>query len=155
MTVREYLTQGYLLEQRIACDMRKAEAARALAASVSAPLTDGVCISTSPAGEARFVRVLERGEEMEERVAAELDLLLNLKEQMDGVIRSVPGEDFRLLLQCRYTQHMSWACIAGLLGISRNTALAWHKTALSRAVLPENPIDIRLFPGGPLPEPTC
>ena len=40
MTVREYLSQGYMLEQRIACDMRKAEAARTLAASIPSPRTD-------------------------------------------------------------------------------------------------------------------
>lgn len=155
MTVQEYLSQGYLLEQRIACDMRKAEAARALAASIPSSLTDGVRVRTSQAGEARFVGVLERVEEMEDRVAAELDLMLSLKEQMENVIRSVPGEDLRLLLTCRYMEHKSWPYIAEVLNICRNTAYAWHKTALSRAVLPENPIDIRLSPGGLLPAPAC
>ena len=85
MTVREYLSQGYMLEQRIACDMRKAEAARTLAASIPSPRTDGIRVNTSPSGDAPFVRVLERVEEMEAQVAADLDLLLSIDRHPTGI----------------------------------------------------------------------
>jgi DNA-directed RNA polymerase specialized sigma24 family protein len=156
MTVREYLSQGYMLEQRIACDMRKAEAARTLAASIPSPRTDGIRVNTSPSGDAPFVRVLERVEEMEAQVAADLDLLLSLKDQMEQVIRSVPGEELRLLLFCRYMEHKTWPDIAMILNVSRNTAHSWHKTALEQVVLPESAIDIRSFTGSSaLPAPAC
>ena len=143
MTAREYLSQGYLLEQRIACDMRRAEAARALAASIpeSWKVRDRVC--TSAAGEAPFVRTLERVYAMERKINAELNLLVSLKEQMDGVIRSVQGEELRILLTCRYMEHRSWPEIADILNICLSTTRVWHKTALSGVVLPDDPIDIR------------
>ena len=147
MTVREYLSQGYLLEQRIACDMRRAAAARALADSIPSPRADRDRVCASPAGEAPFVRVLERVEAMEEQITAELDLLLSLKEQMDRVIRSVPEESLRLLLAFRYMDHQSWPEIAEALRVSRSTVYAWHNAALARVVLPEAAIDIREIRG--------
>lgn len=147
MTVREYLSQGPLLEQRIACSLRKKEAARALAASISVPCPDGIRISSSRAREASFVRVLERVDVMERQIAAELELLLALREQMERVIRSVPGEEkYRLVLTCRYLEHKTWLETAGVLGITRNTVHVWHEAALARAVLPEDAIDIRRSP---------
>ena len=71
MTAREYLSQAYLLEQRIASDIRKAESVRALASSLSLPAADTVRVSASPSGEASFIRILEKAEAIEERIAAE------------------------------------------------------------------------------------
>ena len=142
MTAREYLSQAYLLEQRIASDIRKAESVRALASSLSLPAADTVRVSASPSGEASFIRILEKAEAIEERIAAEVNLLLNLQEQMERVIRTVPGEDLRLILSYRYMEHRTWPEIAESLHISRNTARARHETALNRIILPEDLIDI-------------
>ena len=146
MTVREYLSQVYLLEQRIACDTRLVKQARALADSISSPRADRERVCTSPAREAPFVRALERAEAMEEKIAAELNLLLSLKEQTDRMIGSLPTEDMRLILILRYMEHKQWPEIADMLNISRNTARARHDTALSRLVLPDHPVDIRNDP---------
>ena len=58
MTAREYLSQGSLLEQRIAGNMRRAEAMRALAASVSSPAADTVRVLSFSSGEAPFIRAV-------------------------------------------------------------------------------------------------
>ena len=81
---------------------------------------------------------------------------MSLKDQMEQVIRSVPGEELRLLLFCRYMEHKTWPDIAMILNVSRNTAHSWHKTALEQVVLPESAIDIRSFAGNSvLPAPAC
>ena len=56
MTAREYLSQAGQLEQRIAGNMRRAEAMRALAASVSSPAADAVRVLSFSSGEAPFIR---------------------------------------------------------------------------------------------------
>ena len=149
MTAQEYLTQGYRLEQCIACDMQKLEDAQALARSIPSTLADRARVCSSPAREAPFVRALERAEAIREKVTAELDLLLALKEQMERVISSVPGEELRLILTYRYMEHKTFPEIADSLNISRNTARARHGTALSRLALPAHPIDIRHPAGTP------
>ena len=147
MTAQEYLSQGYRLEEYIACDMQRLEEARDFARSIPSPRADGNRVSTSLAGEAPFVRAVERANAMEEKIKAELDLLLALKEQMERVISSVPGEELRLILTYRYMEHKTFPEIADSLNISRNTARARHGTALSRLALPAHPIDIRSFRG--------
>ena len=97
MTVQEYLSQGYRLEEYIASDMQRLEEARDFARSIPSPRADGNRVSSSLAGEAPFVRAVERANAMEEKIKAELDLLLALKEQMEHVISSVPGEELRLI----------------------------------------------------------
>ena len=143
MTAQEYLSQGNLLEQRIACDMQRLEMARELVNSIRSSCTDGVRVCTSRPREAPFVRAMERAETIKRRIAAELDLLLALKQQMEFVISAVPGEEFRLILVFRYLEHKSFPEIAELMNISRNTVRARHDRALSRLVLPDCPIDIR------------
>ena len=145
MTVQEYLSQGYRLEEYIACDMQRLENAQALARSIPSSLADGNRVCASPAREAPFVRALERAEAIREKVTAELDLLLALKEQMERVISSVPGEDLRLILTSRYMDHKTFPEIAKLLHISRNTARTRHDRALACLALPDRPISIREY----------
>ena len=142
MTAQEYLSQGYRLKEYIACDMQRLEAARDFARSIPSSFADRNRVCTSLAGEAPFVRAVERANAMEEKIKAELDLLLALKEQMERVISAVPGEELRLILTYRYMEHKTFPEIADSLNISRNTARARHSTALSRLALPDRPIDI-------------
>lgn len=142
MTAREYLCQGGLLEQRIASGIRRAEAMRALAASISTPAADAVRVLSSVSGEAPFIRALESAESLEEQAAADMELLLDLKDQMEQTICTVPEEKLRLVLACRYLEHMTWPEIAESLHISRGTVRARHDAALSLLILPDHPIDI-------------
>ena len=149
MTAQEYLSQGYRLEEYIASDMQRLEEARDFARSIPSPRADGNRVCTSCAGEAPFVRALEQANAMEEKIKAELDLLLALKEEMERVISAVPGQELRLILTSRYMEHKTFPEIADSLNISRNTARARHGTALSRLALPAHPIDIRHPAGTP------
>ena len=142
MTAREYLSQGGLLEQRIAGNMRRAEAMRALAASVSTPAADAVRVLSFSSGEAPFIRALEKAEALEEQAAADMDLLLDLKDQMEQTICTVPEEKLRLVLSFRYLERMTWPEIAESLHISRGTVRTRHEAALSLLILPDHPIDI-------------
>ena len=144
MTAREYLSQGYRLEQHIACDMLRAKTVRDFAMSIPSSFTDGDRVCTS-IREAPFVRALERAEAMEERIKAEMDLLLALKEEMERVISSLPGEELRMILTFRYMDNKTFPEIAKILHISRNTVRARHDRALSWLVLPDRLIDIRDF----------
>ena len=142
MTAREYLSQAGQLEQRIAGNMRRAEAMRALAASVSSPAADAVRVLSFSSGEAPFIRALEKAESLEEQAAADLDLLLDLKDQMEQAISTMQEEKLRQVLSCRYLERMTWAEISESLHISRSTVRVRHEAALSRFILPVHPIDI-------------
>ena len=143
MTMQEYLGQGRMLEKRIAYDVEKLKGIRLLALSVSGPNLSGAGVQTSPAGDAPFVRTLERIAEMQERISSEIDTLLSLREQMDRVIRQLPREDYQMLLAYRYMENMTWDEVSDRLLIGRTTAKEWHRAAMAMLTLPEEPIRIR------------
>ena len=132
MTAEEYLKQGRMLDQRIAYHLRKLEELRASVSSVSSLPLRPDKVQTSPTGDAPFVRALERIEELQERTDREIGMLIALKIQIDGVIRQLDREDYQLMLIYRDLLH------AGISTLKR-----WHRDALDRLVLPENPISVK------------
>ena len=143
MTAEEYLKQGRMLDQRIAYHLRKLEELRASVSSVSSLPLRPDKVQTSPTGDAPFVRALERIEELQERTDREIGMLIALKIQIDGVIRQLDREDYQLMLIYRYLEGMTWEEAADLLHAGVSTLKRWHRDALDRLVLPENPICVK------------
>lgn len=85
MTPREYLRQSYRLDQKINSDIAEAARLREMAASVGSPGFEEHYNPNRPT-EASFVRCLERVWEMEQTINAEIDKLVDLKEQIRSVI---------------------------------------------------------------------
>lgn len=140
MTVQEYLKQGVMLDHRITYDLDRLDQMRMLSVSVSAPSPDRERVQTSRSGDASFVRVLERIDEQAEKINREIDLLMDLRAQIDEVIGQLPSNQFRVLMAYRYQEGLSWKEITAALHIGRTTAMAWHQKALDMMKLPENPI---------------
>lgn len=149
MTVQEYLEQGKMLEHRIRYDLRKLKDLQALAYIVPPPVMEPTGVRAQRAGDAAFVRALARIGETQERVSREIDLLIALREQMDGVIRRLPREDYQLVLVYRYVENLTVAEVCDLLHIGRTTEKEWHRKALSMVSLPDDPIRISEIPGEP------
>jgi DNA-directed RNA polymerase specialized sigma subunit len=140
MTPEEYLQQAYRLDQRIRLDTEEVKRLRELSCSVSAIRYDKERVQTSHPADAPFVQALERLEELERKIACELNLLAELKEQIQEVIRALPSMDEQLILNYRYLCSMTWKEIGAELHIDRTTAFRWHDNALSHITLPENPV---------------
>ena len=129
MTVETYLKQGIFLDRRIKYQLQRIAELRA---------SDKV--QTSSTGEARFVKALEKVDEIQEQVNRELNDLLALKKQIEGVIHQVGNEEYELVLSYRYLQNKSWAEIADQLYVGKTTVKRWHGKAIQMIVLPEHPI---------------
>ena len=146
MSVDEYLKQGRMLDQRIRYHMRKLEELRAAACAVSAPRPRQDPVQASPTGDAPFVRTLERIEEMEERIDREICLLMELKEQIEDMIRKLDSWEYQLVLIYRYLEGMTWDEVGEKLAAGRTTLKRWHTKALSLLEMPEDPISIKVGP---------
>ena len=138
MTPKAYLNQAYRLEQRIRLDKEEIETLRALSTSVGSPGFEER-YNPNKATEAAFMKTLEKVSKYEEKVSRELDLLLKLKTEIQGVILAVPNMDERLVLTYRYLKNYTWARIGDELMADERTIRRWHNRALSHVVLPENP----------------
>jgi DNA-directed RNA polymerase specialized sigma24 family protein len=141
MRVKEYLHQAYRLDHRINSDIEEMTRLREMATSVSSPVF-GDKVQTSHIGEAPFVRCVEKIMALEAQINAEIDTLVDLKEQIRCVIDKVPDTDERMVLRYRYVHNYTWEQIGDELNADKSTVRRWHGNALLHAEMPENPIVI-------------
>ena len=95
MTSKEYLRQAFRLDQIINSDIEEAARLREMTETLSSPV---LCerIQTAHSGNAPFVSSLEKIMLLEEKINKEIDTLVDLKEQMRGVIAAVSDPNERL-----------------------------------------------------------
>ena len=141
MTVKDYLRQAYLLDQRINMDIKEKDELRRLAYSLSAPSLEERVQKTSP-NEATFTRTINKLIDMERKIDAEIDTLVDLRKQIHGVIDAVEEPNSKLVLRCRYIHNMSFAQIGDQMCVDKRTAMRWHDAALAQTKMPEKPIVI-------------
>ena len=141
MTVKEYLRQAYRLDNRINSNIKEMERLRDMARSVGSPSLEEK-YNPNRATEAPFVRCLEKVWELEREIDAEIDKLIDLKEQMRGVIAEVTDIDEQMVLRYRYIHNYTWEKIGDELHADRTTVYRWHNQALYHVKLPKNPIEI-------------
>lgn len=136
MTVKEYLRQAYRLDQRIDSHVAELEHLRDLSTRIQGSNL-GERVSCTRNTEASFTRVVDKIVDMQERINAEIDALVDLKAEMDIAIEQVSGVDERLLLRYRYINNNSWDSIAKALNVSSRTVHRIHASALQNFVVPE------------------
>ena len=140
MEIKNYLKQGRLLDLQINYHLEKLSKLRQTAYTISLPQISGCKVQNSQTGEAPFEKALERIETMEERINQEVDLLVALKEQIEGVIRELDNEEYQMVLIYKYLEGLSRGQIGDLLHIGKNTAKRWNLNALSQIKMPEKPV---------------
>lgn len=80
--------------------------------------------------------------DLEEKINKEIDLLVELKKEIRGVISTVEDTDERLVLKYRYIHNYTWEQIGNELHADSRTVRRWHGSALQHVRLPENPVEI-------------
>ena len=143
MDVQEYLKQGYLLDQRINYHLRRLEETKNMIDGVNSPLIRPDKVKTSPDGEAPYVKAYLKMAELNERINQEIDLLFDLRNQIDEVLRTVRSEKHRMVLLYRYIEGRTWEDIGIMLNADKSTVKRWHQEALQMVKMPENPIVIQ------------
>lgn len=141
MTPKEYLKQSYRLDQKINSDIAEAARLREMASSIGSPGFEEHYNPNRPT-EASFVRCLERVWELEQKINAEIDKLVNLKEQIRTVIDRVENPDEQLVLRYRYIHNWTWEQIGDALFADESTIRRWHGRALQHIAVPEDCIII-------------
>lgn len=139
MTAKEYLKQAYRLDHRINSDIAEMERLREMAASVSATDFKEHYNPNRPT-EAPFVHCLEKVFELQEKINAEIDNLIDLKDQMRDVIDKVANPDEQMVLRYRYIHNLTWEQIGDELCADESTVRRWHRQALNNVKVPESPI---------------
>lgn len=143
MNVKDYLKQGRLLDQRINYNLRRIKEMRDGLDGICSPQIKADKVQTSPDGDPAYVKIMIRISEMQERIDQEIDLLVDLRNQIDETVRTVDNEDYQMLLLYRYIENRTWENIGEQLGIDRSTVKRWHRTAIQKVIMPVKPIIIQ------------
>lgn len=141
MTAKEYLKQAYRLDQRINSGLAELARLREMAASIGSPNFEERYDPNCPA-EAPFVKALGKVWEMQERINAEVDKLVNLKEQIREAIDQVENPDEQMVLRYRYIHNYTWEQIGDELFADESTIRRWHGRALQHVTVPHDHIVI-------------
>ena len=135
MTAKEYLNQAYRLNERINSYLSELDDLRALASSIGGSSFEEKYGGTRPT-DAPFVRTIEKIDEMERGIAAEIERLISLKTEINTVIGSVYDKDEQTLLRYRYINCYDWNKIGMLLSVSLRSVHRIHASALKNFHVP-------------------
>ena len=128
MTAKEYLSQAYRIDQRINTKLMRISELRALAQKCT------VTYGGERVSHTRNVASLEDSVmkimEAEKELDAQIDLLVDTKKEIEGVIERVPDADCRLLLEMRYLAMESWKEIARQMNTYRMRVYRLHDKSL-------------------------
>lgn len=138
MTAKEYLNQGYRLEQIIKLIKMDIEYWQELASSIQSSGFEEHYNATRNK-EAPFVNTIFKIMEYEDKLNKKLELHLKLKQEMQDAIEKIDNNDERLVLEFRYIKNYTWPRIADLLYVDESTVRRWHNKALNHFTVPRNP----------------
>lgn len=141
MTVEEYFAQAHRLDQKINSDLKEIADLRAIACSISSPGWEERIRASGPK-EPPFLHSLERILILEAAIDKEIDTLVDLKEQIRGVINALSDPDEQMVIRYRVLHGYTWEAIGQELHMDAKTAKRRYATGLEHAQLPEFPIEI-------------
>lgn len=142
LTAKQYLDQGYLLNELIDANVEELKRLESMIDGLSGiaydkdPVQSG-CI-TSP-----VERTLEKLERFKNKINAENDRYVDLKEEIRDCIEALPNPKEKVILRLRYVLFKSWDEIGDILQLKRTQVFSLHQTALNHFIVPDSKISFR------------
>ena len=130
MTAKEYLLQAYLLDQRIDSKIEQVEALRCLTTKSTAVIRSN---PVSGGGNDNFFEdVIIRIVDMEREISEEINRLVELKNEITGVINQVGDPEWQTLLELRYLCYKDWPEIINTMNRGKTTIHRMHNKAMEK-----------------------
>jgi len=130
MTVKAYLSQAFLLEQKINSKVAQAESLR------NAATKAGVELNGMPPSASRNVSGMEdiiaKMVDLQNDIADHMNRLLDLKREVAEIINQIDSHKHQLVLELRYLCYKNWEDIADELNYQRKYLFRLHKQALEK-----------------------
>ena len=133
-TAKEFLNQGFRINERINSKLEQVAMLRELAVKTSNTLSD---MPGNPnKGRSRVEETLTRIYDLEEDINKDIDRLVDLKKQIMDAIESVKDPQESLLLNLRYLNFLTWEEIAFEMGFTVRNVHMLHSKALKNIKVP-------------------
>ena len=128
MAAKEYLNQVRLLDRQISAKLEQIARLRSLTEKITVSLspTAGTGSPNPTALQDRIIRLVEAEEELN----AEIDRLVDLKQEISEVLKLVQNDLSRIVLEERYLNGRTWGEIIGIMGYHERTVFKFHDQGL-------------------------
>lgn len=135
MTAKEYLGQAYWLDTRINSKLNMVASLREMATRTTSVMGD------EAVSHARNVHstqdVIAKIVDLENEINADIDRLVDMKQEIMNVIASIDRVDYCLVLELRYLCFNSWEEIAQKMNCTVSNAYKLHFKALQHVSIPK------------------
>lgn len=135
MTAKEYLNQAFHLDQRINTKLDMLSTLKDMATKTTSLMRDDVVSHT------RNVHSMEdtiaKIVDMQNEINADIDRLVDLKQEIMHTISAVGNLDYQTLLELRYICFYSWEEIAERMHCTVSNVFKLHSKALQSVAVPE------------------
>lgn len=130
MTVKEYLSQAYRIDQRINSKLEQVGSLRALATKATSTISD------MPPSGSRNVHSMEsiivKMADLENEINEDIDSLVDLKREIVGIIKAIDNPEHQTLLELRYLCFFSWEKVAVEMDYDLRYLHKLHRKALEQ-----------------------
>ena len=128
MNAKEYLNQAYRMEQRVQSKLEQIEDLRSLASHVTSSIGSEPVVHTrnNTAMQDTVIRIMEAEQELN----AEIDELVEIKQDIKRTIDMVPDVTLRLVLEKRNLCFQKWEQIAFEMYYSLRSVQEKHREAV-------------------------
>jgi len=116
MTVKEYLTQAYRIDQRINSKLEQVASLRELASKATATLSDMHHKPNRNTGS--METIICKMIDLENEINHDIDTLVDLKRDIVTIIKRIENPEYQTLLELRYLCFKTWEQIAVDMGYS-------------------------------------
>ena len=128
MTVKEYLNKAYILNERINTKIRQLDELNDMATHITATIDD---MPKAPCGDkSKFENTVIKIIEMQEKINAQIDELVDIKAELMAVIARVPDITEREVLEKRYINMDTWSEMSDSMYIGLRRLYQIHGNAL-------------------------
>lgn len=134
MTAKEYLSQALHLDMRIDSKREQVASLNALATKCTATLS-GMPHSPNH-GQSTMADAVCKIVDLQREISDDILHLLDLKEEIIGVIKAIPNYEYQTLLEKRYLCFLTWEQIAVDMGYDLRYLHKVHKRALESVKIP-------------------
>ena len=136
MTAKEYLNQAYWLDRRIDSKLAQLSSLKDLATKATNVMSDAVVSHTRNLHSLQDV--VAKMIDMQSEINADIDHLVDLKQEIMHTIKSVKNPEQQTLLELRYLCFKSWEFVAEEMGYNVRHIYRLHDEAVEQVTLPES-----------------
>ena len=137
MTTKTYLSQARYLDMRIKSKLQQIDSLNELATTCTSVLT-GMPRNPS-ASVSRMADAVCKIVDLQADINRDIDMLVDLKKEIMGVIKAVENPEYQTLLEKRYLCFLSWEKIAVDMGYDLRYIHKLHTRALEDCKIPALP----------------